>query len=50
MAFQSRMDGLWVVVVPNQSVRDGKKIKPYETKILEKELTKRMSHLRKTER
>ena len=44
------MDGVWVVAVPDQNVRDGKKMKPYETNILEKEIIKRMSHLRRTER
>ena len=39
------MGGVWVVVAPDQNVRDGKK-KPYETKILERELIKRMSRLR----
>ena len=39
------MNGVWVVVAPDQNVRDGK-MKPYETKILEWELIKRMSHLR----
>ena len=43
MTFQGRINDVWVVVAPDQNVRDGKKMKPYETKIRERELIKRMS-------
>ena len=44
------MDDVWVVVAPDQNVRDEKKMKPYETKIRERELIKRMSYLREIKR
>tara|TARA_B100001121_G_scaffold307333_1_gene328602 strand:- start:237 stop:368 length:132 start_codon:yes stop_codon:yes gene_type:complete len=43
------MDGVWVVVAPDQNVRV-EKMKPFETKILERELIKRMSYLREIKR
>ena len=45
VTFHGRMGGVWVVVAPEQNVRDEKN-ETHETKLLEKELIKRMSHLR----
>ena len=44
------MDGVWVVPYQIRMSEMEKKMKHYETNILEKELIKRMSNLRKTER
>ena len=49
MTFQGRINDVWVVVAPDQNVRV-EKMKPFETKILERELIKRMSYLREIKR